>query len=104
VSLEPRRNYQSESRGFRRSGLEDKRQILGEFSDGKMCRRLSSVCRGRRLCWIRVGGNWSRKKIPSVPHVHQSQPCTPATMKRVADSQLTKDAGDGDDGPEVNGW
>lgn len=26
-----------------------------------------------------------------------------ATMKRVADSQLTKDSEDGDDGPEVNG-
>ena len=28
---------------------------------------------------------------------------TPATMKRVADSQLTKDTEGGDDGPEVNG-
>jgi len=38
-------------------------------------------------------------------HVHQYQslPCTPATMKRVADSQLTKDTDDGDNGPEVNG-
>jgi hypothetical protein len=52
---------------------------------------------------LHVGGYWLRKKIRSVLHVHQAQPCTPATMKRVADSQLTKDTEDGDDGPEVNG-
>ena len=30
-------------------------------------------------------------------------PCPVATMKRVADSQLTKDSEDGEGGPEVNG-
>jgi len=64
---------------------------------------------GYRVCvvvvvWICVGGNWRRKKMPSGFHVHQYQSlaCTPATMKRVANSQLTKDTEDGDDGPEVN--
>ena len=37
------------------------------------------------------------------PRASSPNRCTPATMKRVADSQLTKDTEDGDDGPEVNG-
>lgn len=61
------------------------------------------VCRGRRGWWIIRWWLLVRKKMPSDPHVHQSQLYTPATMKRVADSQLTKDTEGGDDGPEVNG-
>lgn len=52
------------------------------------CRDVHQVVAGKVVLW-------------AVLHVHQSQPCTPPTMKRVADSQLTKDTDDGDDGPEV---
>lgn len=96
-------------------------QIQGSTSPGQRTRvgclgnfPIVNCAVGYRVCvvvvvWVCVGGNggnWSRKKIPSGFHVHryQSLPYTPATMKRVADSQLTKDTEDGDDGREVNAW
>lgn len=103
-ALSPVRQLPIRIQNVHRSGLEDGGPILGESSDSKIFRRLSSVCCGRGRCWIFVGGNWSGKKTASGFHVHlhHSLPCTPATMKRVADSQLTKDTEDGDGGSEVN--
>ena len=103
-ALSPVRQLPIRIQGVHRSGLEDGGPIPGESSDSKIFRRRSSVCRGRGRCWIFVGGNWSGKKTASGFHVHlhHSLPCTPAIMKRVADSQLTKDTEDGDGGSEVN--
>lgn len=60
------------------------------------------MCRGRfgRNC---DGGNWSKKKTNvCFPRAPASVPTLQPTMKRVADSQLTKDSEDGDEGSEVN--
>ena len=99
-SLSPvRRNYQTESRS---TGPD--RKTRDGFLEAFTVVKYSVVY---QVCVVVVvfaglcnGGYWSRRKC------RLSSTCispTPATMKRVADSQLTKDTDDGDEGPEVNG-
>jgi hypothetical protein len=88
--------------GVHRSGLEDKERILDDFLMVKIFRGLSGVCRGRWLLdytLVVIGREENAACSPRASVLTR----TPATMKRVADSQLTKDTEDGDDGSEVNG-
>lgn len=85
--------------GCHRSEPEDKRLILGDFPTVKC-----SV--GYRGWAVVVSAEFAlvavSRKSRLFPTCTCISPCPAATMKRVADSQLTKDSDDGDNGPEVN--
>lgn len=100
ITLDPgRTQLPIQTQGATGVGQKTKDRFLGDFP-------IVKYSAGYRGCVAVVSAEFvlvaiGRRRSRPFSTCTRVSPCTTAPMKRVADSQLTKDSDDGDDGPEV---